>query len=94
MDTYINVFIRQGDGLVRWEESWKPEELGGVCPTIGDTIINTGLPAPANRADFADPTKRSFYKVVERYFRPEASHTQIMLIVEERYGQEGEEDLL
>jgi hypothetical protein len=94
METYIHVFIRKGGELVRWDESWTPDELGGVCPAIGDTIIDPGLPAPSEKSDFATPSKRTFYKVAERYFRPEASHTQIMLVVEERLGREDEVELL
>lgn len=94
MDTYISVFIRRGSELSRWDESWTPQELGGVCPAIGDTIIDPGLPSPVLKSDFAIPTKRSFYTVVERYFRPEVGHTQVMLVVEERFGREDEAELL
>lgn len=94
METYIHVFIRKGEELIKWEESWDPADLGGACPAIGDTIVDPGLPVGHGPKDFADATKRTFYKVVERYFRPERSHTQIMLVVEARLGTDVESELL
>jgi hypothetical protein len=58
--------------------------FGGTCPDVGDRILNPGASPRAGetKIDFNDPERRTFWKVKERIFMPDAKPPRCILVAE------------
>ncbi|RYF23256.1 MAG: hypothetical protein EOO77_02430 [Oxalobacteraceae bacterium] len=82
MTTCIRVLHRDRNGKVSdFGNDFDPEHFAGQVPTIGDMILNPGVPSGK---DHHDPRNREIWTVVGRVFNPRDNKDYVSLIVESR----------
>lgn len=76
----FRIYERYSDGRV---EDLKLDmglaDFAGVCPTLGDLIVEAGVRQGIDRNDF---TNRRLWKVVGRVFNPRDLREYVVLIIE------------
>lgn len=82
--THIRILHRDTAGKVfDGGVDFDPEDFAGQVPTIGDTILNPGVPVGKDRDD---PSIREIWTVVGRVFNSRDNKDYVSLIVESRDG--------
>lgn len=82
--THIRILHRdQGGKVFDGGVDFSPEDFAGQVPTIGDTILNPGVPVGQNRDD---QHNREIWTVVGRVFNSRDNKDYVSLIVESRDG--------
>ena len=66
--TMVRLVAQRGAMLHDLEEEYSLEQLGGQIPNVGDIIISPWMSNP--KTDIDEPSKRTFYEVVQRYIHP------------------------
>lgn len=90
--THIRILHREPNGKVfDGGVDFGPEQFAGQMPTIGDMIVNPGVPQGLNRAD---PQNRELWTVVGRVFNSRDNKDYVSLIVETRDGSLADEAFL
>jgi len=91
--TVIYLFTEQNGVFERLDgQEYELSELGGQLPDVGDLIVDPGV---LEGQDRRNPENRSVYEVKARYFQPRVSgNVFITMLVEERRGRRGEEEIL
>ena len=87
----VRLHTIQDGKYVDLEHEFELEELCETIPNVGDFIVEPGVESSKDRAD---PKNRIVYKVLERYFVPNAhgpTISYVALIVEPRQGTERDE---
>jgi hypothetical protein len=84
----IRIYYREPDGrLVDGEQDFDLSSFAGILPSIGDSIIEPGVPQGLDRHDASN---RIIWTVVGRVFNPRDLENYVALIVEERQPHEHE----
>jgi hypothetical protein len=82
----VRIYYREPDGrLVDGEQDFDLSSFAGILPSIGDWIIEPGVPQGSDRRE---PSNRIIWTVVGRVFNPRDLEDYVALIVEERRPQE------
>jgi hypothetical protein len=90
--TYVRLYSRGRHGQLQdLSQEFELAAFAGVCPSVGDRIVDPGAPVGANRDD---PVNRTIMTVVARYFQAKSMADYVVLIVEERQATREEVDLL
>jgi hypothetical protein len=83
-ETTIRIYFRDAAGHTEdGKLDMSLKDFGGVVPSLGDTILNPGVPTSLDRQD---PTSRDVWTVVERVFNPRDQQDYIALVVTYRGG--------
>lgn len=94
LETVVRLFVQE-DGACEWtREHYALEDLGGTIPSVGDLIVDPGVPQGRDRME---PANRRIYEVTARYFRPRTPGTpyvMVRLLVTERRGRPEELGIL
>jgi hypothetical protein len=87
-------YVRQDGRIERESETFAPSDFGGVVPSIGDRILKSGVTQRyrAEKIDFDDPSRRTFWIVKERIFRPDMPGC--VLVCDDQQATDRESDLL
>jgi hypothetical protein len=84
----VRIYYREADGkLVDGEQDFDLSSFAGFLPSIGDSIIEPGVPQGLNRHDASN---RVIWTVVGRVFNPRDLENYVAIIVEERRPNEKE----
>lgn len=90
--TSIRIHMRDDKGLIFDSgRDFGLEVFGGVCPVVGDTIVDPGA---RDGADRHLPENRTVWKVTDRIFQAKGEDDYVVLVVSERAATEAEVNLL
>ncbi len=88
--THIRIFAVQDGESYDTRDTYEVSNFGTI-PIAGDIIVS---PWADQKAERQDPTQRTFYEVVRRYFSPASrDDVWVVLVVKERPGTWAEADI-
>lgn len=91
-DIAVRYYIRRSDGqLEDLSHEHDLSDFGGVCPSVGDRIVDQGAEINMNRND---PKNRQIHTVAARYFLAKGHRKYVALVIESRAATMDEIDLL
>ena len=93
--TCIRLYGIDEDGLYDRKEDYDLEDFGGAVPSVGDRILDPGVPGMKPPLDRRDYRNRKMLEVRSRYFYPLAHGDEtayVMLVVSPRPVSEDEQE--
>lgn len=90
-DHTVRLYTKRNGIFEDMSEDIGVSQLAGVVPNVGDYIVGDAV---MNGGDARNPSNRTIYKVVARFFRSRGHDDYVAVVVEGRVADESHANLL